>query len=291
MKQETSPLLQIFVLICFAVGIEFAISIAALALSIFGVDITSTSFLLATQAIGGAALFVVPVVLLAVLYGHDYKTMWQLDFSAPKWKLALVSAIIMVAFSPLNDVITSFNDSWHFGGVWAKFEEYFRTMADLSNNLIEKFLATESVWGLIVNLLVIAVLPAICEELFFRGCMQQLMTKWLRNPHWAIVITAAIFSIAHGDIFAFLTRFAMGIVLGYLFYASGSILVSASAHFVNNALVVLFGFLSARGVIDYSALDTYTLPWWVVVLATLSALLLFGGYMGEKIVRKPSLKP
>ena len=83
----------------------------------------------------------------------------------------------------------------------------------------------------------------------------------------------------------------MGIVLGYLFYASGSILVSASAHFVNNALVVLFGFLSARGVIDYSALDTYTLPWWVVVLATLSALLLFGGYMGEKIVRKPSLKP
>lgn len=105
---------------------------------------------------------------------------------------------------------------------------------------------------LLIFLLVSAVVPAICEELFFRGGVQQLLTEWTKKPHAAIIITAFIFSLLHIDPFGFFARFILGIALGYLFWWSGSLRLSIAAHFVFNAF----------GIINLYFVQQYPESWW-----------------------------
>jgi membrane protease YdiL (CAAX protease family) len=95
------------------------------------------------------------------------------------------------------------------------------------------------VGDLLVFLFASALIPAIAEELFFRGGVQQLMQGTLRNKHAAILLSAFFFSLMHMDMFAFLPRFILGIALGYLFLWSGSLRLSMVAHFVYNAFSIL----------------------------------------------------
>jgi len=112
------------------------------------------------------------------------------------------------------------------------------------------FTATKSLWGLLVNLLMIGVLAAIGEELIFRGLFQGLLTRMLKNPHIAILITALLFSAFHFQFFSFLPRFVLGIVLGYLMYLGRSIWFPIIAHFVNNAMGVIYYYFNSKGSSD-----------------------------------------
>ena len=119
-------------------------------------------------------------------------------------------------------------------------EQQIRDLGLQSEEMLAKFLEQEG--GsllLLANIVVMAVVPAVCEEFIFRGAVQQTCAKWFGNHHWAILLTAAVFSIIHFDLFNFMPRFLMGLLLGYIFYYSGTIWASIMAHFTNNALVVL----------------------------------------------------
>ena len=101
-----------------------------------------------------------------------------------------------------------------------------------------------------INLLVIALIPAIGEELTFRGVLQQALVRGTKNVHVAIILSAAIFSFIHFQFYGFLPRMFLGILLGYLFYYSGSIWTSILMHFVNNGTVVVLAYLDYKGVVD-----------------------------------------
>ncbi|MBR5434190.1 MAG: CPBP family intramembrane metalloprotease [Bacteroidales bacterium] len=90
-----------------------------------------------------------------------------------------------------------------------------------------------------INILCMALIPAVCEEIFFRGFMQTVATDVFRNVHAAILVTALIFSILHGDVFNFIPRFVLGLLLGYLYIYAGTILIPIIAHLLHNTLVVL----------------------------------------------------
>jgi len=106
--------------------------------------------------------------------------------------------------------------------------------------IMESLLKPGGMGGLFVNLIVIAVIPAIGEELTFRGVIQKLLSKWFRNPHWAIFLTAFLFSAMHVQFLSFLPRFFLGMVLGYIYFWTGSIWLSILVHLVNNAVAVVF---------------------------------------------------
>lgn len=105
---------------------------------------------------------------------------------------------------------------------------------------------------LIICLLVSAVAPAVAEELFFRGAIQQLFLEWTRKPHAAIIVTALIFSFLHLDPFNFISRFILGLLLGYLFWWSGSLRLSIAAHFAFNAF----------GIVNVYLVQHYPESWW-----------------------------
>ncbi|MDW8302061.1 MAG: CPBP family intramembrane glutamic endopeptidase [Bacteroidia bacterium] len=105
------------------------------------------------------------------------------------------------------------------------------------------FLKAENVWILLVNLLIIALVPGIGEELFFRGFMQNTLLK-VAHHHVAIWVTAAVFSAIHFQFMGFIPRIILGAYLGYLAYYGKSILPSMLAHTFNNGMQVLMVYLN-----------------------------------------------
>ena len=110
-------------------------------------------------------------------------------------------------------------------------------------------LNVDTIGGLLFNLLIIALIPAIGEELTFRGVLQQGLTRRM-NPHIAILLSSAIFSFIHFQFYGFLPRMFLGMLLGYLFYTSGSLWTSMLMHFINNGCAVVVYYLNNKGVID-----------------------------------------
>ncbi len=87
-------------------------------------------------------------------------------------------------------------------------------------------------------MLIIALLPAIFEEVCFRGGIQNILTRWFKGPWIAIIITSIIFSAVHISYYGFFVRFALGVFLGLVFYYSGSLWLNILFHFLYNGVQV-----------------------------------------------------
>lgn len=125
--------------------------------------------------------------------------------------------------------------------------------------------------GLILNLCIFAILPAVCEELFFRGFLQNRLSLDL-NPHLAIWISAMIFSFVHFQFLAFFSRMVLAALLGYFFYVTGNLLASMIAHFFYNFLMIILTWMSTSNGLTESGFvnGTEELPWTVVLLSLVS---------------------
>lgn len=92
---------------------------------------------------------------------------------------------------------------------------------------------------LFVSILVLALVPAICEETFFRGGLQNFMYRGNKRFWLSVIVVSLIFSAVHMSGYGFLSRFALGIILGLIYQLTGSIWLNILAHFINNALAVI----------------------------------------------------
>ncbi|MBE50627.1 MAG: hypothetical protein CMP51_02930 [Flavobacteriales bacterium] len=115
---------------------------------------------------------------------------------------------------------------------------FFEKMEEQANAFIQNLLNQEGYHNLTINIVLLAILPAIGEELFFRGIIQKKLTYIIINPHLAILITSIVFSAIHLQFFGFLPRLILGLALGYFFYYSKNLWMPILAHFTHNALSV-----------------------------------------------------
>ncbi len=134
----------------------------------------------------------------------------------------------------------------------------------------------------IIAVFIIAFFPALFEEMFFRGALQNTLQRWWKNPIAAIVVSSLIFSLIHLSIYLFLSRVLLGIGLGWIFYKSRNIWVGTAVHFLNNtfALIQIFALSQANKKVDISKLDA-DLPWWAIAL---SSVFLIGSVYLFKII-------
>ena len=139
----------------------------------------------------------------------------------------------------------------------------------------KKFLKMSNYSDLLFNILLIAIIPAIGEELVFRGYLQKKISNRISNIHISICITAIIFSAIHFHFQAFIPRFILGLVLGYLFVWSKSIWLPILAHFINNfqALIVSFFTLNKKLEIDHN-LENSNIQYTLGLFSFLSVLML-----------------
>ncbi len=148
-------------------------------------------------------------------------------------------------------------------------------MEEMAMQLTESLLVMDTPWELILNLIVVAVIPGIGEELIFRGGIQQLLGKIMKNQHVVIWLTAFFFSAFHLQFQGFIPRMLLGGVLGYLFYWSGSLWVAMFAHFVNNGTQVLMQYLFAHKISELNLEEMESVPFPVVMVSLLILIGLF----------------
>ena len=99
-----------------------------------------------------------------------------------------------------------------------------------------------------LNLVIIALLPAVVEEFIFRGLIFNGYKR--RNPFMAILLSAALFGLIHMNINQFSYAFAIGVIFGFMAYATGSLLPSILSHFIINGTSVVISHLSADKVTE-----------------------------------------
>ncbi|WP_157558146.1 CPBP family intramembrane glutamic endopeptidase [Niabella aurantiaca] len=97
----------------------------------------------------------------------------------------------------------------------------------------------KSIPDLLLSIMVLALVPAVCEEAFFRGGLQNFMYRSNGKLWLSVGVVSLIFSLVHMSGYGFLSRFALGVILGLIYQLSGNLWLSIGAHFINNALAVV----------------------------------------------------
>lgn len=234
------------------------------------------------QALSQVLMFALPSLAVVWMYYRNDGRRWlQPDCSGRRWLLALVGLVVMLLLIPLTDWLNTWNDALHLPGALKPVEESLRRAGEESQGLLQSMMQEVNPW---VSLLCVALVPAVCEELFFRAGIQNLLQRWTGNVHVAVWVTAAVFSLAHFELFSFLPRFLLGALLGYLYVGGGSLVVNMTAHFVNNAIVVLAYWLVASQGLDFDPAAPLSIGWEVTLACSLAAVFLmvvtFGRTLG-----------
>jgi len=133
----------------------------------------------------------------------------------------------------------------------------------------------KSFLDLLFAIIAVAVVPAIVEELFFRASLQKILMEWTGKPYLAIIVTALIFSAFHFSYFGFLSRMALGIILGLIYEYTKTIWLPILLHFINNgmAVMVLYRVRGNQHQIDKVMDQNLPIYWLVISLGLVSYIL------------------
>lgn len=195
--------------------------------------------------LGGTALFVLFFGKESVLGLLSRGKISPLIWLAP---VALLTALPLVEASYLINVALIPEGSW--------LETVFKPLEEMAEMMTERLLVMDTPADLEVNILFIALLPAIAEEFAFRGVLQPQLAKATGNIHVGIWLSALVFSAIHAQFYGFLPRMVLGALLGYLLIHSGSIWAAVLAHFSNNALLVIGSYFQQRELLEMDGLES-----------------------------------
>lgn len=206
---------------------------------------TMMYFLQAGSTLG---MFIVPLIYVTA----KMKIPLMAFFANPLSYIGMALAgIITFTFMGFNSLIIEWNANVDLPEFMSGFEQWAQEKEQMAAELTG-FLATfDSNAQFIVALFIMAVFPAIAEEFVFRGLVQNRLSKGIGNVHWAIWISAALFSGIHMQFFGFFPRMFLGALFGYLYLWSGNLLVPIFAHFVNNAFTLCMIFFYNEEILTY----------------------------------------
>jgi membrane protease YdiL (CAAX protease family) len=198
--------------------------------------LNNTSFAKVSQVIQVFSMMFVPSLLFFRMVGNPEDLS---IFNRPDKTLLFVFALLMmVSTIPFIDWLSSFNQNLHLPSSLSGVESWAQAKEKELLEYTKVFLSGDGLSDILINVSIMVIIPAFCEELLFRGVVQQKLAELWNNHHYAILVTAFIFSAIHMQFLTFLPRFALGIILGYLLYYGKSIWLPIAAHFLNNAIAL-----------------------------------------------------
>ena len=239
---------------------------AVTAIMAFGNDLS----LKLAQGISSTLMFIVPPIVYYYLTRrkHPMQALGLRKMAKPRAMLLIASVFVIIVSIPVTDQLSAWNEAMKLGGPFEKVEEWMRTLEDSAEAITERMLNVNTFGGLLLNLLIIALIPAIGEEMTFRGVLQQALTRRLKSPHVAIILSAAIFSFIHFQFYGFLPRMFLGVLLGYMFYITDSLWPCMLMHFLNNGTTVVLYYLNNKG-ITHVDVEHLGAELWMVALSAL----------------------
>ncbi|HOY38140.1 MAG: CPBP family intramembrane metalloprotease [Bacteroidales bacterium] len=162
-----------------------------------------------------------------------------------------VLPVVILFFSlPWMNMVIKWNEAITFPECMSGLYHSLQDSEQMAKKMTELILSGNSTYTLLINILLVALLPALAEELMFRGIIQSLIHDLTHNKHVAVLLSAILFSAIHFQFFGFIPRFLLGAFFGYLVMYSGSLWPAILAHFFNNAMAVIVYFYINKGAIQ-----------------------------------------
>lgn len=239
--------------------------------------VASLKILQICQAIG---LFIIPGFLLSMYFST--KPLDYLGFKKISVNLGFLTVLAVLFAYPAINLLASLNEQINL-------PEWMSGMEEKAQMLTKAFMQTNTFGGLIVNIIMIAILPAIGEELIFRGIFQKLFTELTGKAVWGIIISAALFSAMHLQFQGFIPRFALGVLFSYMLIWSGSLWLPIIAHFVNNLMAIIGYTLIYKGNLPPEAENVggLSVMWPLGIISIFAVLALLWKIKGEgSMIRK-----
>lgn len=188
------------------------------------------------QIITSIGMFIIPAIVYAKLQSKDW--LGYLNIVPVPLYLVLLTLLLALVSSPALDYSMNLNKGMKLPAFLKDLEAWMLLKEMKMEELTKLLITMSSLPVLLINLLMLAIIPAIGEELIFRGALQRIFSRWTGNYHIAIWLTAIIFSTIHFQFYGFLPRMLLGAIFGYLLVWSGSLWLPIIAHFLNNAIAV-----------------------------------------------------
>jgi membrane protease YdiL (CAAX protease family) len=244
----------------------FLTSLAMILWVAMGGDSSSTASLKWLQFFQTLATFLLPAIIGAWVWSEDHKPFrWLHMTGGAHWTLFVLAILIMLCAMPGINLLADLNSRIRLPESLGFIEKILKEQEEAAAALTERFLQADTIGVLLLNIGLMALLPALAEEVSFRGTMQQLFG----NKHVAIWVTAFIFSAIHLQFYGFIPRMLMGAMFGYLFAWTGSLWISITMHFVNNGCAVLLYYLYGGEGDTTNFADTIGAgeTWWIGVIS------------------------
>lgn len=260
--REMNPFSQLMfsIFIIIASFLVFLVVALVVAIPVFGInqmmnivtadmnDPQSIIVLKYFQVVQSIGVFIMPPFILAWLFHGEISNYLLLN---KKVNFATLLLVVLLGFAamPVINLTGQLNSNLQLPEWLSGLETWMKNTEEKAAQLTETFLKVDGFAGLFFNIFMIAFLPAIGEELLFRGVIQRIFTRWTKNSHWGIWIAAILFSALHMQFYGFIPRLLLGALFGYLLVWSGSMWLPIAAHFVNNTVAVIGMYMIDKGTI------------------------------------------
>lgn len=216
-----------------------------------GSSVLSLKILQILQSVG---MFIIPCLTVAFLWSK--KPMAYLGLSGKfSWSAAVLVILFMIIALPAINLLSYLNQQMELPAFMADIEAWMKASEETNTQLTEQFMQADNLGGLFFNIFLMALLPALSEEMLFRGTIQNLLSE-KNNRQAAIWVSAIIFSAIHMQFYGFVPRMLMGAIFGYMLVWSGSLWLPVLAHFTNNVLIVIVYYAFQKSSLDIEILDT-----------------------------------
>lgn len=249
--------------------------------SMAGLDVNILKYL---QGVGTVGTFMIPGLVGAYLISSYPKDFLGLEtFPKKVGATILLVFLLTIGSAVISDLLYRLSLEFTFPEFLGGLKDYLDDIQESTQSQMGEFLQMKSPIDFIEMLLIMAILPAVCEETLFRGLIQPLFIKGFQNVHAGIIITSILFGLLHQQLYSFLSITALSIVLGYLKYWSKSLWVPIIMHFFNNGILVASVYFYNISLEEMSDGSSQSMP--VIVIG----LIVFGlALFGLKKMVKPT---
>ncbi len=219
--------------------------------------------------------FIIPAIATVWLaYRNGFFKYFKLE-KKPKLETIVLGLVWLFVSMPLVQYVYQINKELHL-------PKWMNDLESDTGKLLETIIAKENAYEMVVTVLLIAVIPAIGEEMMFRGVIQQQLGRILKNEHITVWTSAFFFSAIHMQFQGFFARAILGALLGYLLIWSRNLWIPMIAHCFNNGIQIITLYVMDVKPSEMDKIGNTDKMHWTVAGISLLGVLAIGKYIREK---------
>jgi membrane protease YdiL (CAAX protease family) len=233
------------------------------------------------------SFFLVPAVIILTKLNPGYKSS-IMDIKTLRINDLMLVIILAICTFPVTGLAGRLNSGMVLPDGLSGVGEWMRDKEDYADRLLDLIMTPETLTGMWLNIIVIAALPAISEELIFRGVFQKIFQNIFRSGHLSVWFISFLFSAIHFQFYGFLPRFILGLIFGYLFLWSRNLWLPVIAHFINNAVPVAGAYIKGWEAVNSPSAGSIGKQITIVIFSLLIGIVILdwfrqGAYKDRKV--------